>query len=312
MEQPDKHNEVQPRIRELQALGQPDKHLDVSGDEDIGVFQGDIAYTDPDSIHPILASYGAAGCVILATHNPETGVTALTHIDAATDLRNTIAAAVYGVRGKSSSDVVIEAHLAGATQGNGGESTLAGIVDILDLFDNEEIKVEIKSADVADTDRSESLAIDSRTGKVFTEFNPLEVPTAGVETEQDLDIKAQNVSMGFRREANTAYNGRGVSVPEGRFINDLRGVFSKASLAKSDYIYAAGPIEYYASQHENLFESDDFDAIMARTTEMYPQLEGDINKLRAKYETDRGAEELSQTTVSDIETKISAGSRLGI
>lgn len=218
-------------MAEVGELNSPDRAIDLSGNQDAGVSQADIAYTHPDDKHPILASYGAGPCVIVAAHNPKTGVTALAHIDSLTELNHSVRLMMYSVRGKTPD--IVEVHLAGAVEHSGGDITLGKVIQVLDTLDF----VEIKSANVARGTDAESLAIDSRTGEVFNQFNPRDLPFSGFKSDQEFDANFQLLALRpMPQPLILRYDGRKLDPDEAE--NALTEVFSSAAdhlreLAKS-------------------------------------------------------------------------------
>lgn len=90
----------------------------------------------------------------------------LTHVDALTNLRSV----KYHLRKFcENKDMKVQIHLAG-----GDHSTRNQAVKIVE-FTNEFSNTEIISANIGKGGTLKSLAIDSRTGEVFTSFNPTQL-----------------------------------------------------------------------------------------------------------------------------------------
>lgn len=220
--------EYDPLLTKLKRIEQPAKELPPSYyKEAIGAFQREVVYTDSESNLPIACSYGAGPCVIVAAHNPETKKTALAHIDALTDgelfggnrisTLHSLLNMLEHVRGTSKGPV--EVHLAG--DAFSGDKTAKEILHTLGLKDY----VVIKSASLGKVEKfSESLAIDSRDGAIYTHFDSKRIIMAS-DAHKDENII---VRMSLPSPLNTAFGGTNLSGKEADLLWELEEAYKKA------------------------------------------------------------------------------------
>jgi hypothetical protein len=145
----------------VKALGQTPNHGEFTPEDSRYVYIRGYATTSAQDQKPILGSNGAGPCLIVALHNPADKTAMLAHIDANTDIQS-----LHKIIEKLGGDgKTLHAHLAGGEAIT--EKMVTGVLDILKQHGN----VTIKSADIMSEQRSlKALAIDSRTGEVFTSF----------------------------------------------------------------------------------------------------------------------------------------------
>lgn len=144
------------------SKGQPHRRGNFTSGEARNIPQHGVGYTDATSAKPILGSYGAGPCLIVAVYNPETKTAALSHVDELT-LLHSITDIFYQL-GKNSKEK-LQVHLAG-----GDESSRNMVTEIINIISHTP-NAEIISSDVLNPGGgSKQLAIDARTGEVFTEF----------------------------------------------------------------------------------------------------------------------------------------------
>ena len=129
--------------------------------EALAVMQREVSITNADSAKPILGSYGADPCIIVAAHNPSTNQTLLAHVDSLTDLKSL----ALNLNKISDNTPSLQIHLAG-----GDSSTCAQAAELIKML--EDMNIKIVSASICNDAGSKSLAIDSRTGEIFTFFYP--------------------------------------------------------------------------------------------------------------------------------------------
>jgi len=150
-------------IREANSREQAAREGAFTTEESFSVLQHEITITDGGNPKPILGSFGAGPCVIIAAYNPVTNQAMLTHVDALTSLSSLDA---YFDRLSPSPRAKLQVHLAGGDDSSKEQVTII-LEKIYSLRD-----AEILSANLCCGHESKSLAIDSRTGEVFTVFHP--------------------------------------------------------------------------------------------------------------------------------------------
>lgn len=145
-------------------------HIETKGTftslEAFGVLQREVAITNSLSSKPVLATDGIGPCIAVAMYNKAENKAALAHIDALTD----IASLEEILEKLSKGNAHIDVHLVG-----GDDTSRDKMVDLINLFKNFH-NVSIESADLgkrkdAEAGLPRSLAIDARTGQVFSDFS---------------------------------------------------------------------------------------------------------------------------------------------
>ncbi len=160
-----------------------------------------MAFTNDVASRPVLVTFGAGPCVIVAAYNPKTHEASLTHIDASSDIRDLwpLISKIDGVDEKDP----IEVHISG---GNEELERAADIMRVLSYMNN----VTIKSAYVDQSHGlSDAMAIDARTGNISAEFIPTNVDTP------------QGAMQGVENRLRSwAYTGKNSIVVAHNFIED--------------------------------------------------------------------------------------------
>ncbi|MBN8828686.1 MAG: hypothetical protein J0H68_08260 [Sphingobacteriia bacterium] len=156
-------NEKETLLKKFQLTGLFEENNTFNLKECKRIYQRFYGITAANSKLPVLASFGAFDCIILTLYNPETKVAALAHIDTLTDL-NSIESMLRAVRRSSYSK--IEVSLVG-----GANSTKQLAINLIETF-NDETQYLIKSTNLINGQTTQQLAIDARTGKIFTTFDP--------------------------------------------------------------------------------------------------------------------------------------------
>lgn len=141
-----------------------------------GVAQNELVIANADSQKPILGTFGAGPCVAIAVYNPTTHSAMLAHIDGLTNISSLNK--YLEIIAKDSSQP-LQVHLAGGT-----EESKKMCVEIINMLNKRGDNV-IKSSKLIPLGGSgESLAIDARTGDIFTSFNPDQLDLG-----KDFDLK---------------------------------------------------------------------------------------------------------------------------
>lgn len=133
-------------------------HIDFEKKDSFVVLQHEYAIAKETSIKPVLASFGAGPCLIVALYDTKNKVAVLSHVDSCTDLTS--------LPKNLFSEISIEstvAHLFG-----GQESSKEMCLQILDLIERRGIKIENLDIVRGFGEDAASLAIDVRTGRVYT------------------------------------------------------------------------------------------------------------------------------------------------
>lgn len=138
-------------------------HLSFSKDNAVQVPQHHVSYTSCNSNQPVLGSYGAGPCVIVALYNLENKNVALSHIDAA-NVADTIGEMISQIDSKSGS-ALLEAHVTG---GNPSTHSIFTQVQILNKLKLHNITIKSSNLGYNDPNSVKDLAIDSCTGKIYT------------------------------------------------------------------------------------------------------------------------------------------------
>ncbi|MCW8408863.1 hypothetical protein OQJ13_07745 [Legionella sp. PATHC035] len=137
-----------------------------SSTEGYAVLQHEVGITDNTSLKPILGSYGAGPCFIIAIWNATTKTALLAHVDAITTLSSV--ESLFN-RISSNDNDLLEVHLH-----SGDSSSKKQATQIIELVEKHK-NAKILSADVCHDGYSKSLAIDSRNGEVFNDLSPTQL-----------------------------------------------------------------------------------------------------------------------------------------
>ncbi|MDP8253584.1 MAG: hypothetical protein P9X27_04195 [Candidatus Kaelpia aquatica] len=125
----------------------------------VSVLQGSAGVTSPDTEQPYLLTFGAGPCVIITLYDPTTGIGALAHLDAVTDVRGGINSMKYHMVNNGADGESIESRLVG---GNRGSEEL--ILDIYTALEMHEI--EIVERDILGYG-SRAIVLDTSTGEIY-------------------------------------------------------------------------------------------------------------------------------------------------
>ena len=148
-------------LKEANKLGQKFNSGFFDAREAQGVLQHEVAVTDSSNAFPILGSIGAGPCIIMALYNPQNKQAALCHIDSLTTL-GSLDKWISRIKDRQN---IIEVHLAG-----GSRSSQMLVYELLIKIASDPNLV-VKTSDLIDrSEWGKSLAIDTRTGEVFTNF----------------------------------------------------------------------------------------------------------------------------------------------
>lgn len=130
-----------------------------------GVLQGEYAITLSSSNKPILGTYGAGPCLIVAIYDVESKISFLAHIDGVTDL-DSLKTIINRFNPETS-----QVHLYG-----GDISSEEMCIEVVEIFKS--LNFEIYNSDIVrqSLDRA-SLAIDSRNGKIYSPVQPDQLET---------------------------------------------------------------------------------------------------------------------------------------
>ena len=145
------------------------------------VIQGTYMKAESDSSFPVLGTFGAGPCLIMAIYCPGTNTAALAHLDAG----NTVSS-ITKLVSEMAADHAVNVHFVGGDSES--KDNLNSIYSaVLDLNN-----VTVINADISRTSAgiSASLAIDSRTGTIYSPVIP-----ANLTLEEDLDQQMALVAM---------------------------------------------------------------------------------------------------------------------
>ena len=174
-----------------------------------GIVQGEIGVTDAKSAHPALGTFGAGPCVIVALYNPKTTKTALSHIDAFSDLQQYIDLMLHQIQDEEGSH--LQVHMATSfTEDNDTLDALKSIIKKNQKLSLEEIIT------------ASSLAIDARKGEIIKDVSHLKLIL------KDVDIKIKKrreMQSGFRvgKEIKGKIDFDGLSLSEPRPLGSVTG-----------------------------------------------------------------------------------------
>ncbi|AIK97263.1 hypothetical protein [Candidatus Odyssella acanthamoebae] len=144
------------------------------------VAQHYVGYTYGGHQYPIIGSYGAESCVIMAVHNAEAQASALCHIDIFTEI-SSLNKVFHNLQSQKSE--ALEVHLAG-----GDDYVIEMMLSILKLIEQQPNAI-IKSANLV-TNYANKLAIDSRTGEIYTSFD-----SPYLKHEEDYDLRMRLIAL---------------------------------------------------------------------------------------------------------------------
>ena len=148
-----------------------------------GVAQNELVIASADSQKPILGTFGAGPCVAIAVYNPTTHSAMLAHIDGLTNISSLNQ---YLEIIAKDSPQPLQVHLAG-----GKEESKKMCVEIINMLNTRGDNIIKSSKLIPLGGYGESLAIDAKTGEIFTSFNPDQLDLG-----KDFDLK--NQLLGFQ------------------------------------------------------------------------------------------------------------------
>jgi len=163
-----------------------------------GVSQRELVIANADSQKPILGTFGAGPCVAIAVYNPTTHSAMLTHIDQLTEISSL--KKHLDIIAKNSSEP-LQVHLAGGQEGS--KKMCAEIIEMLNKRGDNTIK---SSKLIPLGGSGESLAIDARTGEIFTSFEPKQLDLG-----RDFDLKMRMLGMQMERRPINCVDHDGIS-----------------------------------------------------------------------------------------------------
>jgi hypothetical protein len=147
-------------IKNVNKIGQKKNTGSFSNKEAKNVLMHHVGYTTKDSQYPILGTFGAGPCIILATPGALCHLFASTAISSVQNIFDNL---------KDKKNTPIEVHLLG-----GEMESIDMAYDLIKLIQKND-DVFIKSCDLIDKMKHEGcedrLAIDSRTGEIYTDFD---------------------------------------------------------------------------------------------------------------------------------------------
>ena len=128
------------------------------------IMMHEIGLTNSYSNKPVIGTYGAGPCIILGAYNSHTKQALLTHIDILVIVQS-INIYLQNISGNSQNQINI--FICG-----GQESTKQQVADLLKIINqSEQYKISYSNL-IGNGLESHQLAIDSRTGEIFTNFDP--------------------------------------------------------------------------------------------------------------------------------------------
>jgi peptide-N-terminal asparagine amidohydrolase len=146
------------KLKEIQATLTRTKPIDFKSNETITILQHEYAITQSTALQPVLGTFGAGPCIILALYDNKNNIAVLAHIDAVTDIQS-----LSEVLHPLSKDNTV-AHLTGGWWITSQNMYL----EIVKLLNKENIR--IINADIFKSPfaSASSLAIDSRNGNIYS------------------------------------------------------------------------------------------------------------------------------------------------
>lgn len=182
-------NEQFKHLKSIQAPLRNTQQINFTPHEAVTVVQHEYAIATFDSRQPVLGTFGAGPCVILALYDKENRRAMLAHIDSLTDLQS-----LSRTIQKFSSKNTI-AHLLG-----GDSSSQFMCIELLEVL--RKLNIEIENADLINHfNPSASLAIDSRTGAIYSPIHHSQLSKTN-----DLDSRLQMAGMGITTSPLTIFN----------------------------------------------------------------------------------------------------------
>jgi hypothetical protein len=172
-------------ISNVNSLGAQQRHGDFTPSEAKGVSQNEVALTSGHRTKPVLGSFGAGPCFIVAAYNARTQQALLAHVYILSDL-NSLTQYLDKLGGNEQSKIQIHLH-------GGDDSTRVQANQIIE-FIRCRPGAEIVSANICNGSHdAASLAIDARTGDVFTDFRPQQLDLG-----EDFDARMKILGVQLR------------------------------------------------------------------------------------------------------------------
>jgi len=157
--------------------------------EAVAVLQHEYAITTATANQPVLGTFGAGPCLILALYDSENKTAILAHIDSMTDINSL--SRLFDLVSKEHS----VAHLVG-----GNSSSQDFCMDIVELLENNKIKIAYADI-VRGSFDSASFAIDSRTGAIYTSVAHYQLTQAA-----DMNLRLQLAGLQFAKSPLRQYH----------------------------------------------------------------------------------------------------------
>lgn len=187
-------------ISAANSLGVQEKSGNFTASESQGVSQHEVALTSADSKKPVLGTLGAGPCFIVAAYNKKTQQALLAHVDMLTDL-DSLRLHLNNLGGNAQDKIQI--HLLG-----GNDGTRVQASEIISII-NDRGDAEIVSARICSSlnrESGEQLAIDARTGEVFTNFTPEQLDLGADFDFRNLTTR-RSAALNNRRPLTLVYDG---------------------------------------------------------------------------------------------------------
>lgn len=163
------------RIKKFyKPLKNAQKQLDFKPNQSVCVLMHEYAITNADSITPILGSFGAWHCLILVLYDQSQRIASLAHIDASTD----ISCLLNIFKHMSIDDTV--AHLIG-----GSEESANLCIDVINFMNKHGIDIANTDIGKYSSEKPASLAIDARSGKIYSPIKPENLALSNSKMEFD-------------------------------------------------------------------------------------------------------------------------------
>ncbi len=215
----------QETLEKVKSVGQPSNRGDFTAEDARSISQQEMGYTDATSERPVLATFGAGPCVILAIHNPDTKTATLAHIDRLTELNSTDQ--MFYQLGKEG-DSPLEVHLAG-----GDSSSIEMVTKLVNQIAAKD-NVVIKSADIIGNGfEGKRLAIDARTGEVFTDFE-VDQLDMGPNADAKMQFMPTPLQLGFDDREETREAGYATKIEAPVTVEAPKKSASSGMLASGD------------------------------------------------------------------------------
>lgn len=180
------------KLRSLQCRLKNTRSIDFAPAQTVTVLQHEYAISNAQSEQPILGTYGAGPCVILALYDKQDRVAILAHIDSMTDTQSI--SKLFSLISKNET----VAHLAG---GDRSHESVSMCIEIVDVLEKNNIKIENADLARSEFNSASSLAIDARTGAIYS-------PVAYYQLAQtdDIEFRLKMTALHLQISALTQYH----------------------------------------------------------------------------------------------------------